>query len=629
MSRWGTSDISSDSVGGRVGASGGLGAVLTGVAEQSHSVPDIDAQSGLLGVPAEKTERRMLCVSFIDVVGFSAQMRADEEGTFHRWVDMRDDVVLPLLRHFDGQLIKLTGDGILATFDDAVSAVRWSAELQMKARQRRQGLSLRVSLHYCSVLRDGDDLLGDGLNVAARLQEHAPVGGVILTDAVAEQISGLPELVTRPIGLLNLRKMQGRIGAHELITDGRPSTDKQKVEPALPTIAVIPLANIGGRDEDEYLCAGIVEDIVVSLSGQRDLMVISRSSTLSLARQAVDPRVVGEVLGVRYVITGTLRRSGDRIRISTELLDTDSGQQLASLRRDFDSVDVFAVQDEIVESTLVNLLPGMHSAERRKTLRKWPGSYTAYDDYLKALDQIGGLERQPFDEARIHLSRAMMGDPGFSSAYAWAARWHSLRVGQGWSDDPQRDANEAINLAKRAIGLDEQNALALATYGHVKGYMFGDFETAISYLDRARETNPNSSIAWLLSSVTLSSLGRTDEAIHAAERALRLSPLDQRLFIYYVFLGITCYDAGEFERAVMWLSRGLAENPRYTSALRTLAVSHIALDQIDEARSAVNRLMELEPGFRMSSFKGTRRLYSDPARADLFRARLSQAGAPE
>lgn len=574
------------------------------------------------------TERRKLCVSFIDVVGFSAQMRADEEGTFHRWTDMRDNMVLPLLEQFRGQMVKPTGDGILATFEDAVSAVRWSAELQMRARQRRQGLALRVSLHYCTVLKDGEDLLGDGVNVAARLQEYAPVGGVVMTEAVSQQISGLPEFVTRSIGGVVLRKMGGRVNAYELLTDGRPMVEANLVENVLPSIAVIPFANIGGREEDDYLCAGIVEDIVISLSSQRELMIISRSSTLTVAQQSIDTDVVGQVLGVRYVITGTLRRSGDRIRISTELLDTATGQNLASLQRDFDSVDIFAIQDEIVESTLVNLLPGMHSAERRKTLRKRPSSYTAYDDYLKALDHIGSLERAPFDEARDHLERAMAGDPGFSSAFAWAARWHSLNVGQGWSNDPLQDAEKALSLAKQAINLDARNALALATFGHVQGYMFGDFETAINYLDRARDADPNSSIAWLLSSVTLSSLGRTDDAIHAAERALRLSPLDQNLFIYYVFLGIAYYDAGDYDRAVMWLSRGLAENPRYTSALRTLAVSHVAMGEIDKARLSVDRLMELEPGFRVSKFKGTRRLYSDPAHADIFRERLSRAGAP-
>lgn len=604
----------------------------TSRSETEKPQPDVlsgQASVSAMAEPAGTLRRQVLCVCFVDVVGFSALMHENEERTFHRWTDLRDGMVLPLVEEFGGSVVKSTGDGILVTFADALSGVRWSAELQARARQRRQGLALRVSLNYCPVLPDGGDLLGDGVNIAARLQEHVEGGGVILTGSVQDRIAGRPDIETRPLGNLKVRKLSDTIAAFELITDGRPDTGKSSFGWELPSIAVMPLVNLGGDQEDEYLSTGIVEDIVVSLASQRDLTVISRSSTLAFARQSIDPRAVGEVLGVRYLITGTLRRSGGRIRISTVLLDTGTGQQLASLKRDFAADDLFAVQDEIVESALTHLLPGMHSAERRKAMRKWPGSYNAYDDYLKALDLIGSLERQSFDEARIHLSRAIHSDPGFSTAKAWAARWHSLRVGQGWSDDPRRDADEAAELALHAIHLDEQNALALATYGHVQAYMLGDFEAAIGYLDRARDVNPNSSVAWLLSSVTLSSLGRNKEAIAAAERALRLSPFDQRLFVHYAFLGIVHYDAGDFELAIRWLSRGLTENPRYTSALRTLAVAHVATGQMTAARAAVARLMQHEPGFTLSQHRESHRLYHDPDQAELFLDRLKQAGAPE
>ncbi|MEM9212655.1 MAG: adenylate/guanylate cyclase domain-containing protein, partial [Pseudomonadota bacterium] len=209
----------------------------------SNTENDMDPQDAEQG----HANRRKLCVSFIDVAGFAAQMRADEEGTFHRWIDMRDNMVLPLLEQFNGEMVKRTGDGILATFEEAVSAVRWSAELQKRARQRRQGLALRVSLHYCSVLQDGQDMLGDGVNVAARLQEYAPVGGVVMTDTVSKQIADLPEFAIRSIGELILRKMGGRVKAYELITDGRPTVEARMVEEMLPSLAVIPFANIGGQ----------------------------------------------------------------------------------------------------------------------------------------------------------------------------------------------------------------------------------------------------------------------------------------------------------------------------------------------------------------------------------------------
>lgn len=577
-----------------------------------------------------KTAKHLeLCVGFVDVVGFSALMHSDEEGTFYRWTDLRDEVVLPLMQQHGGTLVKLTGDGVLTTFGDPVAAVRWGRELQIRARQRRQGLSLRISLNHCKVLRDGDDLLGDGVNIAARLQEFASAGGIILTQSVQDTIAGNSEFETRELGQLPMRKLGVSVAAYELVSDARYSVQPTDDHASLPSVAVMPFSNSRGDQADDYLAAGISEGIVSQLSRQGDLTVISRSSTLAFARQAIEPKSIGKALNARYLITGTLWRVGEHIRISAQLVDTENGRNLTSLQRDFDQSDLFAIQDEIVESSLVHLLPSLLAEERRRTLRKTPASFTAYDSYLKALDLIGDLERDAFGQARRHLEDAIAADPSFSSPLAWLARWYSLNVGQGWSNDPRADAGTAISLAKKAIGLDARNALALATYGHIQSYLFGDFETAIDYLERARAANPNSSIAWLLSSVTLSSVGRSDEAISAAERALRLSPFDQRLFVYYVFLGTVHYDAGNYLTAIKWLSRGLAENQRYTSGLRTLAVAQVAAGQLPDARKSARRLLELEPGFSVSNYRRTHRHYSDPGLVDLFCARLEQAGVPD
>ncbi|WP_425046477.1 tetratricopeptide repeat protein [Primorskyibacter sp. S87] len=575
-----------------------------------------------------RTGRRPLCVCFVDVVGFSALMHEDEEGTFFRWTELREDVVIPLLRSHDGMLVKSTGDGILATFENADAALRWGRDLQIRARQRRQGLALRVSLNYCAVLQDGNDLLGDGVNIAARLQEFGAPGGVILTRAVLDRISSETEFPTRDLGALELPKLGGVVQAFELVVDGRALLQKPALPSRLPSVAVMPFSNLGGDAEDDYFASGVVEDIAALLSHQGDLTVISRSSTLAFARQDIDPKAIGEALSVGYLITGALRRHGQRIRVNAELLDTGSGQVVTSLKRDFHCEDMFELQDEIVEAALIHLLPGLRAAERRRVSRKRPSSFTAYDCYLRALDLMGSLERSEFDLARAHLDRAVTLDPEFPAPLAWAARWHSLNIGQGWSENPRKEAQEAAELARRAIKIDERNALALATYGHIQSYLFGDFETAIEYLDRARHADPSSSTAWLLSSITLSSLGRTDEAISAAERALRLSPFDQRLFVFFAFLGTVHYDAGHYSEAIQWLTRSQIENPRYTSVLRTLAVAHTAAGQPEEARQSVRRLLELEPDFSVATYRAAHRHYRDPKTADLFSDRLLEAGAP-
>lgn len=593
-----------------------------GAADPAYAAPADGSETEI------RPDSHRACVCFVDVVGFSQMMQSDEDGTYRRWISLRSETLLPLLSDHGGILVNSTGDGVLVTFDRPADAARWVRDVQAESRRRRHGLMLRTALNYCRVLRDGDDLLGDGVNIAARLQEHAPAGGAIMTDAVRQRIADDPDLETRPLGSIALRKMKKPVIAFELVTDGRPAGAVASGRASMPSIAVMPFTSGSGQDIDGYFATGIVEDIVSRLSRLSDLTVISRSSTLAFANQPADPQSLAAVLGVRYLITGILRQAGPRFRLSAELLDTQNGEVLASLRRDFADADTFAVQDEIVEAALSHLLPGLRAAERRRSLRKAPASFTAYDSYLRALDLIGSLEPGAFQEARAHLQNAMDGDPTFSPPFAWAARWHSLNVGQGWSDDPSTEAEQAAQLAQKAIRLDDLDARALATFGHVQAYMFGNFDTALAYLDRARQANPSSSTAWLLSSVTLSSLDRADEGIAAAERALRLSPFDPRLFQYYVFLGIVHYDAGNLRNAVKWLSMGLAENPRYTSGLRTLVVAQEALGDHAAARAGVDRLLKLEPGFSLARYRKAHRLYSDPAKADLFCERLQQAGVP-
>ena len=570
-----------------------------------------------------------LCVAFVDLVGFSAKMHADEDGTIRKWADLRETVLLPLLDQFGGTFIKSTGDGILATFPNARDGALWSQASQKQAREHRQGLAMRIALNFCRVVEDGSDIAGDGVNIAARLQEHAAAGGVIATERISRALGDAPGIELRPIGQIRLRKLGAPIDAYELVTDGRPAAIEIAHEAQIPSIAVLPFRNLKGTRADDYFGAGLVEDIIVSLSSLRQLTVISRSSTIAFAQQSVDPLDVGNVLGVRYVLDGAVRRSGRKLRVRVHIWDAETKEMVFGDQREFTDADTFKIQDEIVEFTVSRIVPNVNAAERRRALRKRPGSFTAYDLCLRALDLIGSLEQEKFDRAYEYLTQANIQDPSFAMPLAWMARWHGLRIGQGWSSNREADAVQAAERAQQAIRLDSQNALALATFGHVQSYLYGDFDTAIGFLDRAREASPSSSVACLFSSVTLSSLGRNDEAMAMAERALRLSPFDENLYTYYAFLGIVHYDAGDFETAIKWLSRSIVENPRYTTCLRTLAVSMVAAGRTEEARAVVSRHNELEPDFRLTHYRKAHRLYKDPERAELFRDRLRVAGVPE
>src|SRR5262249_571292 len=249
-------------------------------------------------------------------------------------------------------------------------------------------------------------------------------------------------------------------------------------------------------------------DIVLSLAGLRELLVISRASTLGYSGRRINLREIGAALGIRYVLMGTVRRSSQSVRVSVQLCSTQTGVSLWGDTVEVSPGDLFDVQDRIVGKIVAGIAPSVRATELRNAMRKRPESFTAYDHTLRALHIINSLDVQHFRQAQDHLYKAMTEDPNFSMAAAWAARWHSLHVGQGWSPQPQADATRSLELAAKAIELDGQNALALATYGHVKSYLLHECESALRYFDRALSACPNHSLAWILSAATLAYVGR-------------------------------------------------------------------------------------------------------------------------
>jgi adenylate cyclase len=333
--------------------------------------------------------------------------------------------------------------------------------------------------------------------------------------------------------------------------------------------------------------------------------VISRGSTLAYRGRQSDPREVGRVFGVRYVLSGSLRRSDRMVRVSVELCDTSTGATLWGEKSEVAPGELFDVQDRIVGRIVAGIAPNVRAAELRAAMRKKPENFSAYDCTLRGLYIITSLEKTTFIQAREYLQKAMDEDPEFAMPVAWLARWYGLWVGQGWSADRATDSNKALDLAGKAIELDGQNALALATYGHLKSYLSHDYDSALVYFERALAACPNHSLAWLLSSPTLSYIGRGEQAIKHAEHALRLSPLDRSLFYYYGLLGLAYYSVGNYVEAVKWTSMAINENPRHSANSRYLAAGLAALGRIEEAREAGRKFLELDPTFRLNIFERT------------------------
>jgi len=587
------------------------------------------------GEPAPELGRRLAAIAFVDIVGYTILMANEETITHRSWMAVLDEVIRPQTAQHGGTIVKSTGDGILAEFPSALDAVEWAREVQRlttgASRTRRpSSIVLRIAVHLGDIITTGFDVFGDSVNVAARLQEYAPPGGIILSEAVYDGVRGSIGGEARDLGFLDLKNLAKPIRAYALDPQANDIVVPMRSrEGKLPSIAVLPLLNIGGDPADEYFCDGCVEDVTLSLASLRELTVISRGSTLAYRGAQPDPRQVGRVLGVRYVLHGSIRRSERAVRVAVELCDANSGASLWAEKAQVSPGDLFDVQDRIVERIVAGIAPNVRATELRDAMRKKPENFTAYDHTLRGLYVINDLKLDTFPLARTFLEKAMAADPNFAMPVAWAARWHSLNVGQGWSADPVQDRAKAVELAAKAIDLDAQNALALATYGHLRSYLFHDYDSALTYFDRALSACPNHALAWMLSVSTLSYIGRSEEAINHAEHALRLSPLDRTLFTFYSSLTLAHYAKGSYDEAVRWGRLSASENALYTSNMRYLAAALAALDRTEEARKVAANLLTQEPNFRLSVYRQTRQPFRDPEMTTRYLKHLSDAGLPE
>jgi len=393
-----------------------------------------------------------------------------------------------------------------------------------------------------------------------------------------------------------------------------------------PSIAVLPFHV---EDEDlskSYFGEGMVEDIVGALASIRELFVISRSSTLGY-RGRVDVRVVGRGVGATYALSGSVRRSGTRMRVSVELAETSDGAVMWA--RHFDGVmgDLFALQDQIATRVAGTLAPQVREAELRRALRKHPDNLEAYDCMLRGMALLYRLDVEGFAEARTWLERAIALDPGYATPYGLLAIWHTIRVGQGWSQDPAGEQAEVLRLATDAIARDSYDAMALALCGHAKSIVRYEFDEAMALFDRALEASPSSAIAWVRSSPTYSYVGSHQEAIRRAEQALELSPLDPNVFLPHTALCLAHYVAGEHDEAARWGGKAREENPRYTANLRLLAATLAATGNSKQAQDVARELLAAEPGFQVGRFVD-RYAIRDPERRDRLAGHLRLAGLP-
>jgi adenylate cyclase len=577
--------------------------------------------------------RRLVVVAVFDVVGFSIAVEADEENALAAWRALRRHID-PILSQGGGRIFKSLGDGLLVEFSSPVDATRAALEVQAAVAQlpteHDVRFQLRCAIHMGEVSVEGTDLMGDGVNIVCRLQEHAPIGGVLVSTTVMDLISGRIDAPIEDFGELRLRNISRPVHAYGVgagkRTQSTPAIDS--FQRRRPSIAVLPFVDQVAPEGPSYFSDGLVEGIVSALSCLPELIVISSTSMQRYRGNTPRFAQIRSDLGVRYMLTGNVQRDGTKVRMSAELADCENGATMWSDRFTAEGHGLFELQDELSARIVATIAPQVQEAELRRVMRKRPESMDAYEYMLRGLDLYYRFDDDQFMQALPMFERAMALDPTYAAAHALAADWHTVRIGQGRSADSIAEFREVERLSKLALTLDRFDPRALSLCGHVQAFSFRNYDHAIELFDRALAANPSSAIAWLRSSPTFSYMGETREARRRADIGLRLSPYDAHVFYTYAIIALASYAVGHYAETVQWARKSAALNPRFTANLRFLTASLAATGQIDEAKKAARDLLAVDPGFSALAFARTH-AFRDPAKRQQFAEHLIQAGLPK
>jgi adenylate cyclase len=490
-----------------------------------------------------------------------------------------------------------------------------------------KAIQLRIGINLGDIIVEGDDMFGDGVNVAARIESIAPPGGVAISGTVRDHLGTRLDLHFEDIGEQMLKNIDRPIRIY-LIGGGARSGLSYPTLPDKPSIAVLPFENLTGDHEQDYFADGMVEEIITALSRFRQLFVIARNSSFTYKGRAVDVKQVGRELGVQYVLEGSVRKAGNKVRIAGQLIDTSTGGHLWADRFDGGLEDIFDLQDQVTASVVGAIAPRLERAEIERSKRKPTERLDAYDYYLRGMAGLIRWTKEANNEALSLFRRATNLDPNFASAYAMAARCYSQRIASGWVTDRAQEIAEAARLARRAAELGGDDAVALSSAGFALAYVAGEIEEGSAMIDRALVLNANLAWAWYFSGWGKIWLGDTRVAIEHLARALRLSPHDPHAFNMRSATAVAHFIAGRYAEALSWAESALLERPDHSSALRVFAASCGMLGLSERGAKAMTRLRELDPRLRLSNLRDIIPLRKPEHFASLAEG-LRKAGLPE
>jgi adenylate cyclase len=570
-----------------------------------------------------REQRKLAAIVAADIVGYSRLMGRDESGTLARLRKNRSEHLDPVLAKYGGRLVKLTGDGALVEFASAVDALSAAIEFQQAMAEANAdqsadtALVFRMGLHLGDLIVDGDDLYGDGVNVAARLEGEAPAGGILISRTVHEAVTGRLKATFEDLGNVLLKNIERPVQAYSVKWE--PSDWRQQAAsedtvapaaapqaslplPERPSIAVLPFQNMSGDPEQEYFVDGLVEDIITGLSRFKSLFVIARNSSFAYKGKSPDIRQVGRELGVRYVMEGSVRKAGNRLRITGQLIDASDGAHLWADRFEGALEDVFELQDRVTASVLSVIAPRVLQAEIERVRTKPAGNLKAYDLMWRALALMRLSGRNEVDQALRLFRQAVELDPSYARAFALLSGccWTFIAQGFGHRDDPQ--VSDLVQVAQTAVVLDPGDSDVVALAANVLALPGGDMDAGAALVEKAIALNPNNAWAFRIGAGLYGYLGQAEKALEYAELSDRLNPLGSGWTGNMGYV-IAYFGTGQHDKVLDWTARILREKPNVVPALRYRAASLALVGRVEEARQVVARILEQMPDYSIAKVR--------------------------
>jgi adenylate cyclase len=553
-----------------------------------------------------RIERRLSAIMAADVAGYSRLMHNDEEATHAGLTALLADVVEPVIAEHGGHIVKNTGDGFLAEFPSAVEAVRTAMQFQNRiheltmddAEDRR--IAFRVGINIGDVIVEAHDIFGDGVNIAARLEGVAEPGGICISQTVLNHARDKVSFEVEDAGEQTLKNIARPVHIYRIIIEPsrRPATPKPEISaltlPDKPSVAVLPFTNMSGDPEQEYVSDGLAEDVITALSRYPSLFVIARNSSFTYKGRPVDVKQVGRELGVRYVLEGSVRKAGNRIRVTAQLVEAGTSNHVWAERYDRDLADIFAVQDELTEALTTALAPAIADAELRRAMRKPPGSLDAWAAYQRGLWHLSKATPDDDETAERFFKQAIDLDSTFAGGYSALALYQLQAAALYQKLDLPSAQRSAEALARRAVALDGADAEARSCLGWaLQGR--GEADGALAEIERALSMSPNLAIAHGHRGATLIFAGRPREGLAALETCIRLDPRDPYLAVRLLHIACGLYFCSEYDASVEASKRLIRSYPDFPMIYRWSAAALGQLGRTAEAKDALEKAVSRAP----------------------------------